>query len=308
MVPALRTPGVGIVAIIASGPLNGQVLATGPMVSPAVIVSNSDPGTVTVAGATDNILLADRRVHSAATTLNPADATHDVRPGPARPRRSCASTRTSTLGARDRIRRRCLRSVCVRPGRDRLKGTVEVDENYVGGEEPGLRGGRQKGEKALVVITVEQRERGLGRTRMQRIPDAAADTLCGLLSDSVEPGSTVVTDGLVSYIRAASAAGCARQQIGGARSVEPDHLPTTSTSSSSASTGARPATAAYCSCGCSNSPSPTIPRTPNRPTRVCSATSRAAPANPPIGVQARRTGIRAAGSWSRCRPLGHGRG
>ena len=33
-----------------------------------------------------------------------------------------------------------LRSVLVRPGRDRLAGVVEVDETYIGGEEPGLRG------------------------------------------------------------------------------------------------------------------------------------------------------------------------
>ena len=38
-----------------------------------------------------------------------------------------------------------LRSVLVRPGRDRLTGTVEVDETYIGVEEPGLRVGRTKG-------------------------------------------------------------------------------------------------------------------------------------------------------------------
>ena len=32
-----------------------------------------------------------------------------------------------------------LRSVLVRPGRNRLTGTVEVDETFIGGEEPGLR-------------------------------------------------------------------------------------------------------------------------------------------------------------------------
>jgi hypothetical protein len=34
-----------------------------------------------------------------------------------------------------------LRSVLVRPGRDRLSGLVEADETYIGGEEPGLAGG-----------------------------------------------------------------------------------------------------------------------------------------------------------------------
>jgi hypothetical protein len=40
-----------------------------------------------------------------------------------------------------------LRSVLVRPGRDQLAGTVEVGETCIGGEEPGLRGGRARGRK-----------------------------------------------------------------------------------------------------------------------------------------------------------------
>lgn len=51
-----------------------------------------------------------------------------------------------------------LRSVLVRPGRERLSGNVEVDETYIGGEEPGLRGGRAKGKKSLVGIAVERIE------------------------------------------------------------------------------------------------------------------------------------------------------
>ena len=60
-----------------------------------------------------------------------------------------------------------LRSVLVRPGRDLLSGTVQVDETYIGGAEPGLAGGRARGKKVLTGIAVEVHEpRGLGRCRM----------------------------------------------------------------------------------------------------------------------------------------------
>jgi hypothetical protein len=42
-----------------------------------------------------------------------------------------------------------LRSVLVRPRRERLAGVVEVDETCIGGQEAGLRGGRAKGKKVL---------------------------------------------------------------------------------------------------------------------------------------------------------------
>jgi transposase-like protein len=93
-----------------------------------------------------------------------------------------------------------LRSVLQRPGRERLQGEVEVDETYIGGQEAGLRGGRQKGKKVLVGVAVERRDpQGFGRCRMVPIPDASAETLRGFLEDNVEPGATVVSDGWPSY-------------------------------------------------------------------------------------------------------------
>jgi transposase-like protein len=93
-----------------------------------------------------------------------------------------------------------LRSVLVRPGRERLSGVVEVDETYMGGVEPGLRGGRAKGKKSLVVIAVERKDpKGFGRCRMAPIPDFSAETLHQFLVDHVEEGATVITDGLQSY-------------------------------------------------------------------------------------------------------------
>ncbi len=93
-----------------------------------------------------------------------------------------------------------LRSVLVRPGRERLTGEVEVNESYFGGEEPGLAGGRAKGKKVLVGIAVERTEpRGFGRCRMAPLPDASADSLRAFLTDNVEPGARVVTDGWRAY-------------------------------------------------------------------------------------------------------------
>ena len=93
-----------------------------------------------------------------------------------------------------------LRAVLVRPGRDRLAGMVEVDETYIGGEEPGLRGGRAKGKKVLTGIAVEVRKpKGLGRCRIAPLPDASAASLHPFVTDNVEPGATVITDGWQGY-------------------------------------------------------------------------------------------------------------
>ncbi len=93
-----------------------------------------------------------------------------------------------------------LRSVLVRPGRDRLAGLVEVDETYIGGEEPGLRGGRARGKKVLTGIAVEVREpKEMGRCRMRPLADASAASLHAFVTDHVEPGTGVITDGWQGY-------------------------------------------------------------------------------------------------------------
>lgn len=91
-----------------------------------------------------------------------------------------------------------LRHAMVRPGRDRLRGCVEVDEAFVGGEEEGVRG-RQTESKAMIAVAVEEDGDGIGRIRMRRIPDASAESLMPFIEDSVEPGSIVHTDGWRGY-------------------------------------------------------------------------------------------------------------
>ena len=92
-----------------------------------------------------------------------------------------------------------LRRAMVRPGRERLGGEVEVDESFVGGHETG--GGRRHiGKKALVAIAVEIRGKGMGRVRLQRIPNASERSLSSFVRNAVQPGSVLVTDGWESYV------------------------------------------------------------------------------------------------------------
>ena len=93
-----------------------------------------------------------------------------------------------------------LRSVLVRPGRDRLSGTVEADETYIGGEEAGLAGGRARGKKVLTGIAVEVSEpRGIGRCRMQILADGSAASLHPFVTSCIEPGAKVITDAWMGY-------------------------------------------------------------------------------------------------------------
>ena len=92
-----------------------------------------------------------------------------------------------------------LRRAMVVPDRDLLHGDVEVDETFVGGEEPGLRGGRARGKKELVAMAVECRAGGSGRVRLARIPDASRISLHEFITANIEPGAVVLTDGWPPY-------------------------------------------------------------------------------------------------------------
>jgi transposase-like protein len=93
-----------------------------------------------------------------------------------------------------------LRRAMVRPGRDRLTGTVEVDETLLGGVEEWARG-RQTEKKAMIAVAAEEDGPGIGRIRLRRIPNASADSLQAFVQDAVAPGSLLHTDGLLSYDR-----------------------------------------------------------------------------------------------------------
>lgn len=91
-----------------------------------------------------------------------------------------------------------LRRAMVRPGRDRLSGTVQVDETYIGGEKLGKRGRGAEG-KTLVLIAAQEDGKITGRIRLKQIADVSAASLEMAVQEMVEPGTVVKTDGWKGY-------------------------------------------------------------------------------------------------------------
>jgi transposase-like protein len=94
-----------------------------------------------------------------------------------------------------------LRRAMVNAAREPLHGEVEIDDTWIGGPQPGLRGSRQlKGRKAVIVlVAVEKRADRTGRVRLAVAPDFRQTTMLQFVRSHVSPGSTVYTDGLKGW-------------------------------------------------------------------------------------------------------------
>ena len=93
-----------------------------------------------------------------------------------------------------------LRRAMIRDGREKLSGTVEVDETYIGGKEIGTgKQGRGAVEKCLVVVATECIGKKIGRVRFRIISDASKESLLPFIESNVEHNSTVITDGWSGY-------------------------------------------------------------------------------------------------------------
>jgi hypothetical protein len=90
-----------------------------------------------------------------------------------------------------------LRRAMVRPGRDKLRGRVEVDETFVGGEDP--KGGVWVYHKAVVIIAAEEDGRGIGRIRLASVSSPTRSNLHGFAQAMIEPGSVIHTDGFLAW-------------------------------------------------------------------------------------------------------------
>lgn len=92
-----------------------------------------------------------------------------------------------------------LRRAMVRPGRDRLNGTVEVDETYVGGKKPGKRGRGAAGKELIGIAVEDKDDKGIGRIRLWHLEDASSDSLLPFVQGVVETGSIIHTDDWSGY-------------------------------------------------------------------------------------------------------------
>ena len=115
-----------------------------------------------------------------------------------------------------------LRAALVKEGREKLRGTVEIDESYIGGKEAGP-GGRGARGKAIVAAAVEVRGRAAGRVRLRKIPDVTAHALEDFVKENVELGSVVATDGWAGY-RGLDKAGYQHATIPGSASEKLPHV------------------------------------------------------------------------------------
>ena len=92
-----------------------------------------------------------------------------------------------------------LRRAMVAPEREPLRGEVEVDEGFVGGVDPGA----ERAETALESGSWGSRSRfaarGSGRLRLAALADASKRTLGPWVSENVESGAIVHTDGWGGY-------------------------------------------------------------------------------------------------------------
>lgn len=91
-----------------------------------------------------------------------------------------------------------LRRAMVRPGRDRLSGTIELDETFIGGRKSGKRGRGAEG-KTLVFIAAQMDGERIGRIRLRRIKDASGASLDSAVQETIETGSVVRTDDWPGY-------------------------------------------------------------------------------------------------------------
>lgn len=95
---------------------------------------------------------------------------------------------------------RKVRSIMARRPREKLSGTVEVDESILGSS------GKQRGRKlaanqAWILVLVEDRgEEGMGRVRLQAVENTGEEVLGAVIEENVVAGAKIRSDAWMGYV------------------------------------------------------------------------------------------------------------
>lgn len=116
-----------------------------------------------------------------------------------------------------------LRRAMVRPDRDLLSGSVQVDETFVGAAKEGKRGRGAEGK--ILVLIFAQGEKRIGRVRLSVIPDASAESLVAAIKKLVAPGAIIQTDAWLGYSKQLEKNGFIHEVIRSTAKVGDDLLP-----------------------------------------------------------------------------------
>ena len=88
--------------------------------------------------------------------------------------------------------------------RYKLKGDVQIDDAYLGGEKPGKRG-RGAANKIPFVIAVETRKNKPVYTQLRRVSGFTSQQIKAYATQNIEPGARVASDGLACFAAVAKA-------------------------------------------------------------------------------------------------------
>jgi transposase-like protein len=83
------------------------------------------------------------------------------------------------------------------PMQEKLTGTIEADETFVGGKRRGMSGGPTAKGTKTIVFTLVQRD---GEARSYVVPDVKRQTLRTIIRRNVEGTASIMTDEMASYV------------------------------------------------------------------------------------------------------------
>ncbi len=96
------------------------------------------------------------------------------------------------------IKQKLMETMRRRNERYKLKGEVQLDDAYLGGEKPGKRG-RGAANKIPFVIAIETRRDKPVYTQLRRVSDFTSQTIRTYAAENIEHGARVASDGLACF-------------------------------------------------------------------------------------------------------------